>query len=60
VLELDEAKLAQFPQGYRHLAYIQEEIGYRVKRDMPGLRGAEVEALYAQGRGWLAGQPARP
>lgn len=57
-LTLDEAKLAQFPQGYRHLAYIQEEIGYRVKRDMPGLRGAEVEALYAQGRGWLAGQPA--
>jgi len=60
MLKLDEAKLAQFPQGYRHLAYIQEEIGYRVKRDMPGLRGAEVEALYAQGRGWLAGEPARP
>lgn len=59
-LELDEARLAQFPQGYRHLAYIQEEIGYRVKRDMPGLRGAEVEALYAEGRGWLAGQAARP
>jgi len=58
-LKLDESKLAQFPQGYRHLAYIQEEIGYRVKRDMPGLRGAEVEALYAQGRGWLAGKSAR-
>ncbi|MDR3469407.1 MAG: nuclear transport factor 2 family protein [Xanthobacteraceae bacterium] len=55
-LKLDEAKLAQFPQGYRHLAYIQEEIGYRVKRDMPGLRGAEVEALYGQGRDWLAGR----
>jgi hypothetical protein len=58
-LKLDEAKLAQFPQGYRHLAYIQEEIGYRVKRDMPGLRGGEIEALYAQGRDWLAGRPAR-
>ncbi|MGP8123593.1 MAG: nuclear transport factor 2 family protein [Xanthobacteraceae bacterium] len=58
-LKLGDAKLAQFPQGYRHLAYIQEEIGYRVKRDMPGLRGAEVEALYGQGRDWLAGQPAR-
>jgi hypothetical protein len=58
VLKLDEAKLAQFPLGYRHLAYIQEEIGYRVKRDMPGLKGAEVEALYAQGRSWLAGGPA--
>jgi hypothetical protein len=58
-LKLEETRLAQFPQGYRHLAYIQEEIGYRVKRDMPGLRGPEVEALYAQGRDWLAGHSAR-
>jgi hypothetical protein len=56
VLKLDQAKLQQFPEGYRHLAYIQEEIGYRVKRDMPGLKNAEVEALYEQGREWLAGQ----
>ena len=54
-LKLDQAKLAQYPDGYRHLAYIQEEIGYRVKRDMPGLRGAEVEKLYGQGRAWLGG-----
>jgi len=58
-LALDSQKLSQFPKGYCHLAYIQEEIGYRVKRDMPGLQGAEVEALYAQGAGWLRGQPAR-
>jgi hypothetical protein len=57
-LTLDQAKLAQYLEGYRHLAYIQEEIGYRVKRDMPGLKGAEVEKLYAQGRAWLDG--ARP
>jgi hypothetical protein len=55
VLKLDSAKLAQYPEGYRHLAYIQEEIGYRVKRDMPGLKGAEVEKLYGQGRAWLGG-----
>jgi len=54
-LELDRNLLAQFPEGYRHLAYMQEEIGYRVKRDMPGLKGAEVEALYAQGADWLRG-----
>ena len=54
-LKLDQAKLAQYPDGYRHLAYIQEEIGYRVKRDMPGLRGAEVEKLYGQGCAWLGG-----
>jgi hypothetical protein len=53
VLKLDQEKLAQYPVGYRHLAYIQEEIGYRVKRDMPGLRNAEVETLYAEGRAWL-------
>ncbi len=58
-LDLDKAKLDQFPIGYRHLAYLQEEIGYRVKRDMPGLKGAEVEALYGQGREWLGLSPSR-
>ena len=47
-----------FPEGYRHLAYMQTKIGYTVKRDMPGLKGAEVEALYARGRRWLKGEPA--
>ncbi len=54
---LDRGLLEQFPAGYRHLAYLQTRIGYRVKRDMPGLRGPEVEALYARGRAWLAGTP---
>jgi hypothetical protein len=54
-LALDASLLAQFPEGYRHLAYLQTRIGYAVKRDMPGLTGAEVEALYARGRRWLAG-----
>jgi hypothetical protein len=55
-LALDAAKLNGFPVGYRHLAYAQEAIGYRVKRDMPGLRGAEVEKLYGRGRAWLNGE----
>jgi hypothetical protein len=54
---LDTELLAQFPEGYRHLAYLQTRIGYTVKRDMPGLKGTEVEALYARGRAWLAGGP---
>lgn len=54
-LALDPALLAQFPEGYRHLAYLQSGIGYAVKRDMPGLKGPEVEALYARSRRWLAG-----
>jgi hypothetical protein len=58
-LRLDRNILLQFPEGYRHLAYLQTGIGYKVKRDMPGLRGPEVEALYARGRKWLAGGPVR-
>jgi SnoaL-like domain len=56
-LELDPALLAKFPEGYRHLAYLQTQIGYAVKTDMPGLKGPEVEALYARGKRWLAGGP---
>ena len=56
-LEIDQAKLAEFPKGYRHLAYIQTQIGYTVKRDMPQLTGPEVEQLYARGKTWLAGGP---
>jgi hypothetical protein len=52
--KLDQALLAQFPTGYRHLAYIQTKIGYEVKRDMPGLTGPEVEALYRRGAQWLS------
>ena len=52
---LDPAVLERYPEGYRHLAYAQEKIGYAVKRDMPGLVGPEVEALYARGERWLAG-----
>jgi hypothetical protein len=54
-LELDRALLARFPEGYRHLAYLQTRIGYAVKPDMPGLDGPEVEALYRRGETWLAG-----
>ena len=52
-LHLDEALLAKFPEGYRHLAYLQSRIGYPVKTDMPGLTGPRTEALYALGRDWL-------
>jgi hypothetical protein len=58
-LLLDQALLQQFPEGYRHLAYLQTRIGYKVKKDMPGLKGAEVEALYARGAKWLAGERLR-
>ena len=56
VVKLDKAKLATFPEGYRHLAYIQTHIGYTVKMDMPMLKGAVVEELYRRGARWLAGE----
>jgi hypothetical protein len=59
ILKLDNALLARFPVGYRHLAYLQTRIGYKVKDDMPGLDGPEVEALYALGADWLKGARAR-
>ena len=56
-LALDSTLLERFPDGYRHLAYLQTRIGFTVKPDMPGLKGPAVEALYAMGRGWLEGKP---
>jgi hypothetical protein len=56
-LQLDQAVLSRFPEGYRHLAYLQTNVGFRVKLDMPGLKGPEVEALYARGKAWLSGEP---
>ncbi len=54
-LSLDADVLAGFPIGYRHLAYVQTQIGYDVKRDMPGLVGPGVDRLYRRGADWLAG-----
>ena len=59
-IEFDRELLERFPEGYRHLAYLQVQVGYPVKPDMPGLRGPGVEALYARGAAWLAGQPVAP
>ncbi len=54
---LDHALLQHFPEGYRHLAYLQTRIGYSVKTDMPGVKGPEVETLYKRGAAWLRGHP---
>jgi hypothetical protein len=59
-LSLDPTVLERFPEGYRHLAYLQTAIGFDVKRDMPGLTGPEVERLYGRGAAFLAGEPLAP
>jgi hypothetical protein len=56
-LALDPARLAMFPEGYRHLGYLQSKVGFTVKTGLPGLRGPAVETLYAEGAAWLAGSP---
>jgi hypothetical protein len=55
-LTLDKAHLAQFPDGYRHLAYLQSKIGYKIKDELPGLDGPPLAALYAKGEAWLKGK----
>jgi len=55
-LSLNSDVLARFPEGYRHLAYLQDGLGFKVKTTMPGLKGPVVEELYKRGAGWLAGE----
>ncbi len=56
-LTLDSALLGAFPEGYRHLAYVQTKGGFQVRRDLPSLRGPAVERVYAMGAAWLARRP---
>lgn len=52
---LDGALLERFPEGYRHLAYLQTRNGFAIKLDLPQLKGPVVERLYVHGRAWLEG-----
>jgi hypothetical protein len=46
VLQLDKEILDKFPEGYRHLAYLQTKAGFKVdKYALPGLRGASVDSF---------------
>lgn len=53
---LDKTILADLPEGFRHLGYLQVRAGWNPKRDTPTLGSAETERLYAAGKAWLAGQ----
>ena len=56
-LSLDPKLLGSFPAGYRHLAYLQFQLGYQIAPGLPGLRGPAVDVLYQEGRDWLDGSP---
>jgi hypothetical protein len=58
-LVLDPDRLARFPAGYRHLAYLQSMAGIDVATNLPGSAGPELEDLYRAGRAWLAGDALR-
>jgi hypothetical protein len=61
-LDLDAELLGTFPEGYRHLGYLQTKAGFNVRLGLPGLHGPAVAKLYAEGRAWLEGaaQPGEP
>ena len=54
-LRMNADLLARFPEGYRHLAYIQSQIGYQIATGLPSLTGPAVAQLYAEGDAWLRG-----
>ena len=54
-IKLDASLLNSLPEGYRHLGYLQTKLGFKVKRDLPQLKGEAVERLYRHGRAWLSG-----
>lgn len=54
-IKLDPDLLGSLPEGYRHLGYLQTRLGFRIKRDLPQLKGKVVERLYRHGRAWLDG-----
>ncbi len=55
-ISLDAELLARFPEGYRHLAYLQTKNGARVNPNLPTARGEALEKLLAEAKAWLGAQ----
>src|SRR5258706_852277 len=55
-ISLDPALLGRFPEGYRHLAYLQTKNGAHVNPNLPTARGEALEKLVAEAKAWLAAQ----
>ena len=52
-VKLDPDLLSSFPQGYRHLGYLQTLAGHPVNKNLPGAR--EAVELVQRMRAWLGG-----
>ena len=55
-ITLDTVELAKYPEGYRHLAYLQAGAGERISPHLPTPNSAALAKLYADGRAWLDGK----
>jgi hypothetical protein len=53
-ISLDPALLGRFPEGYRHLAYLQTKNGAQVDPKLPTSRGEVLEKLLREAKAWLA------
>jgi len=54
-IALDPELLGRFPDGYRHLAYLQTRNGSNVNPSLPTASGDALERLLEEARAWLAG-----
>ncbi|GAA5831580.1 hypothetical protein JCM11251_000757 [Rhodosporidiobolus azoricus] len=55
--QLDDTKLATYPEGYRYLGYAQNQAaGYAIKMDLPQSRGEEHDHFYQTFIDWLNGK----
>ena len=52
-ISLDTAQLARYPEGYRHLAYLQAAGGASITPDLPTPGSEALLRLYAEGSRWL-------
>jgi hypothetical protein len=52
-IALDAGLLKRFPDGYRHLAYLQTRSGAKVNPDLPTARGEALEKLLREATEWL-------
>jgi hypothetical protein len=57
-LVLDRSVLEGFPDGYRHLAYVQQSLGLEIRCDLPCAGSIEAEAVLQSGARWLSGMSA--
>ena len=53
-LRLDPALLARFPEGYRHLAYVQTKAGAKVDPALPTGVAESQKKMIKEARAWLA------